>query len=338
MTSCEENKILTNRRSFIITSIATASAITLSAPVIAYVYEDPDRYGDKELKVSTVNKLRQNIRNIILSDPKLGGLFLKLAIQDAITYNAETGEGGPNGNILEKVLSKDAPESLLELKDAAKVLKGLSSTLKRYEITIADIVSFAGSEAIETAGGPRAVIQLGKLDPEKRIMLPNEYYPNLCGQGSDVVKAFKRAGLSERDVALLYGALGSMEGIASSSMNKINDIVEEEENEMGDKEISIPTSFGGPKEIYGKQMGKINTDFLKQVTNDVKLRKKSNLLMADVFYDEKVANYAIKYSENSAGFLKDLPESYARLMKLGTRYTGGKIGNLLGGQEKVIDY
>merc|ERR1712087_671144 len=136
---------------------------------------DPERYGDKELKVSTVNKLRQNIRNIILSDPKLGGLFLKLAIQDAITYNAETGEGGPNGNILEKVL----------LKDAAKVLIGLSSTLKRYEITNADIVSFAGSEAIETAGGPRAVIQLGKLDPEKRIMLPNEYYPNLCGKGSE---------------------------------------------------------------------------------------------------------------------------------------------------------
>jgi len=73
------------------------------------------------------------------------------------------------------------------------------------------------------------------------------------------------------------------------------------------------------------------------VANDLKLRKKSNSLLADVFYDENVGNFAIKYSQNSAGFLKDLPESYARLMKLGTRYTGGKIGNLLGGQEKIID-
>lgn len=58
----------------------------------AAVYVDPDRYGDKELKSATVNRLRQTIRDVLLKDATLAPCLLKIAIYDALRYNASTNE------------------------------------------------------------------------------------------------------------------------------------------------------------------------------------------------------------------------------------------------------
>jgi hypothetical protein len=292
---------------------------------------DPDRYGDKELKIATVNKLRQNVRDAILKDPTLAPLFVKVAIQDALTYNAKDETGGPDGSIVASILASDAPASLKGLKPAAEQLSAISAKIKRTtEITMADVVTFAGAEAIESAGGPRIVVQLGKTDPRpsKKGSTPTTTtYPDLCGQGNgkEVVSAFLNTGLTEREVALLYGVVGAMEKVVSN----VEPVVEEEEedNEMGDKDIFIPSSFGGPKEIYGKQLGKIDDSVFVSVKEDLNKGRKP---IADVFAVDLVGNWANKYAGNKGGFIKDLPEAYGKLMGLGTKYTGGKVGSLLG--------
>lgn len=315
----------------VVTSAVTTSTVILSNPSITHatVYVDPDRYGDKELKIATVNKLRQNIRNTIVTTPTLAPLFVKLAILDAISYNPTTGDGGPDGTIVSLIMAKDAPASVAGLKPAAEKLLEVAKGIKRTtEITMADVVTFAGAEAIESAGGPRIVVQLGKTDPKQQKASSSiVVYPDLCGKdnGAQVIKAFLDAGLSEREVALLYGAIGSMEKVADSVV--VEDVEEEEANEMGDVEVFIPSSFGAPSQIYGKQLGAMDNSVYTSVVSDMKKGRKP---ISDVFTDEKVVQWATKYAGSKGGFLKDLPEAYGKMMALGTRYTGGKVGSLLG--------
>mmetsp|Transcript_44392 Transcript_44392/g.53665 ORF Transcript_44392/g.53665 Transcript_44392/m.53665 type:complete len:360 (+) Transcript_44392:127-1206(+) len=325
-----------SRRSFGLTLLTPLPLLLPSGPSSAAVYADPDRYGDKELKIATVNKLRQNIRDAILKNPAYAPLFLKIAIQDALTFNAETGEYGPDGSIIGVILAKDCPSSLQPLQKAAGVLYDIRNKIKKTtEITMADVVGFAGAEAIETAGGPRIVVQLGKTDPiPSASAKPAMSYPDLCGKGggagATVVSSFLKAGLSEREVALLYGVLVDMEAIAAKFSV---DEEEEEENEMGDKSVFIPASFGAPSQIYGQQIGKITGGVYKDIVKDLRGKK---VPVADVFMDEKVGGWANRYANNPSGFLKDLPEAYGKLMGLGLRYTGGKVGALLGGQESTL--
>lgn len=299
----------------------------------AAVYLDPDRYGDKELKIATVNKLRQNVRDSILKTPSIAPLFVKVAVQDALTYNAKSEEGGPDGTIVSAILNGES-SGLSELKVAAEELVQIRKKIKRTtEVTMADVVAFAGAEAIESAGGPRIPIQLGKMDPDptvskKRTSSP-VIYADLCSSkaGKDVLDAFANAGLSEREVALIYGALGSMESV-STAFKKDDDNFEE--NEMGDVDIFIPSSFGSPQEMFGSRLGQMDNSAFKDVAADIKKKKSPSV---DVFRDDKVGQWAVKYAGNNNGFLKDLPEAYTKIMALGGRYTGGKVGSLLGSGE-----
>lgn len=319
---------MTNRRGWL-KNVAGVSAASLilgnGGPAKAAVFYDPDRYGDKELKIATVNKLRQNIRDAILQDPSMASQFLKIAVQDALSFNAVKDEGGPDGTIVNVILG--GKPALAGLKPGATKLAEIAKKIKRTtEITMADIVTFAGAEAIESAGGPRIPVQLGKLDPVKAKEFD---YPDLCGSdaANKIVEAFNTSGLSEREVALIYGALGSLETTAKSFKKEDDDF---EENEMGDEAVYIPSSFGSPQEIYGVQMGKMDNAVFKNVAKEIKQKKKVDV---GVFNDDKVAGWAIKYAGNNNGFLKDLPEAYEKIMGLGTRYTGGKVGSLLGGGE-----
>ena len=314
-----------------VAAAATSVVPFIDVPVAsAAVYVDPDRYGDKELKSATVNRLRQTIRDVLLKDATLAPCLLKIAIYDALTYNASTNEGGPNGSVVAVVLSKDPPPSLIELRPAAEALVAIYKLVKRTtETTMADIVAFAGSEAIESFGGPKSVVQLGKLDPSKGSPLPSaNQYPDLFGSkrsAQDIVSQFSKAGLNERDIALLFGAIGSMERVLATRVEEEED--EEEENEMGDKAVFIPSSFGAPSEIYGKSIGKMDQTIFVEAVADIKSKRTPKYA---VLGDEGVAKWVAKYSDKKGGFLKDLPYAYNRLTSLGTTYTGGKIDALLG--------
>ena len=64
------------------------------SPAAASVAFDPDRYGDKELKIATVNKLKQKLRNAIAGDLTLAVPFVRLAINDG---REEGRKGGREG-------------------------------------------------------------------------------------------------------------------------------------------------------------------------------------------------------------------------------------------------
>ena len=43
------------------------------------------------------------MRETILADPSLGPAFFKLALSDALSYDAKTNKGGPDGSVLAAV-------------------------------------------------------------------------------------------------------------------------------------------------------------------------------------------------------------------------------------------
>ena len=103
MTSVTPSRIGQNEKGNLQSAIALVTSgilvTSLAPPALAKVYFDTDTYGDKELKIATVNKMKQKLRNAILADNSLGGDLLKLAINDALSYDAKTEDGGPDGSI-----------------------------------------------------------------------------------------------------------------------------------------------------------------------------------------------------------------------------------------------
>ncbi len=77
-------------------SAAALCAAGVSAPAVA-VTVDPDKYGDKELKIATVNKIRQNIRNECGKDLSLLVPLMQLSLADAFSYDRSTGAGAGAG-------------------------------------------------------------------------------------------------------------------------------------------------------------------------------------------------------------------------------------------------
>merc|ERR1712125_314187 len=117
--------------------------------------------------------------------------------------------------------------------------------------------------------------------------------------------------------------------VAASTFKVVKEDIEE--NEMGETEAYIPTSFGAPNQIYGQAIGRIDGTFLKTIVKDIKQMKKPS---SAVFSDNLVAEWAGRYASKGNSLVRDLPEAYVKLMGLGTLYTGGKVGSLLGGNEK----
>ena len=299
-------------------SVGTAAALFSSSPspVRALVYVDPNRYGDKELVVGIMNKLRQCVRDVILKDVQLAPLFLELAIQDALTYNTLTQKGGPNGRIVQYLLETKQPASLYS---AAQELQAIRGKLQQStEITMADLVTFAGAEAMESLGGPRIVLQLGKLDDvDVNNKLPMTIHE--LDNGPETIQAFQQSGLTERDVTLLFGAMASMEQIVekqlamSNTDNHDDDYIDEdeEENEMGDPNVEFATSFGAPSQIYGKQLGRMDDSIYKQ---EVTLQRSKQA--TGIWANEIVGEWTMRYAKG--GFFKDLPEAYSRLVQVGS--------------------
>eukprot|EP00953_Heterococcus_sp_UTEX-ZZ885_P006404 3919-Heterococcus_DN1.PRE.1 len=77
-----------DRRGFLAAAVSSAAVALAVAPSEATVYFEIDRYGDKELKLGTVSKIRQAWRNKMLENPELAPAILSLAITDALGYNA----------------------------------------------------------------------------------------------------------------------------------------------------------------------------------------------------------------------------------------------------------
>ena len=332
------NNLTTNKN-----KLETISIFTPPVPVAnAEVYFDPDRYGDKELKLATLNKLRQKIRNCINDDPTLAYQFLRLSIADALSYDASSGSGGGDGFI--QYIYKDSKDDALApaLAAALTIKKDIQRT---NEMTLADIISFAGAEAIESFGGPRIPIQLGRTDAKpptgklNPLQLPSPFEPGITSLG--LKERFVRSGLGPREQALLLGALGTLEISGLKAKDKLqqqknkkkvssNNFDDDDDDDTDYDNYGVPegllTSFGRPQDIYGKSLndGEFNSGYLKTVLTAEKDSKKGNIdpMMLELLVkDESVKSFTSKYASNSPAFVKDLSEAYQKLSNLGRRET-----------------
>lgn len=177
----------------------------------ATVYLDPAMYGDQELRVSAVDSLRESVRRAVLQDPTLTVAFYRLALMDGLSYDSSTGKGGPDGTVLRSVLSsKDTSDEVLLLKKACEVILESCKRLKKLSsITVADAIALAGAQSVESVGGPVLSVQLGRTDaPPNAPLSPLPL--NLLSSSSSpqaVSKAFRTAGMTEREMVALLGLL-----------------------------------------------------------------------------------------------------------------------------------
>ncbi len=222
-----------DRRAFLTKStatIATTLGLTFASfaspqttpAANAVVYLDPAMYGDQENRLSAVDSLKESVRRAILQDPQLAPSFYTLALLDGLSYDAKSGDYGPDGRVIKAVLeTTDTSPYVANLKVAANVLIDSKKSLKKLtSITIADAVALGGTEAIEAIGGPNLSIQIGRTDfnPGAKFNpnLPLDLF-NGSYESKEVSDAFKRSGLTEREMTALLGALLTLEKVDKDS-------------------------------------------------------------------------------------------------------------------------
>jgi hypothetical protein len=242
-----------SRRTFLRTLLAASAGVWLSdVPgeahpqhvAQAFVEFDVNRYGDKEIRVSTLNRLKQNLRNVLSRSPHLFEPFVRLALADSLTFDADTQIGGSNASIrhiLAKIMEKPAGNSsaargVSQLMESLRALEPIRPFIK--EVSWADTIAYAGVVALELTGGPRMRVQNGREDAsaqrQEQVWLSVQQVPayerflNGLGQADDLEDAVTlsdigalliRAGLvpaQDRKQAqhmslLIVGALGELE-------------------------------------------------------------------------------------------------------------------------------
>lgn len=342
----------------------------------AEVFFDPAMYGDQELRVGTVDSVRERARRAILQDPRLAPAFYQLALLDGLTYNAASNKYGPNGGIIYAVLnSKDDSQYVSSLKGAANVLVQAEKDLKKKTaVSIADCIAIAGAESIESIGGPILPTQLGRMEPDKKkgielnVGLPVDL---LSGKRStdEVRDAFKRAGLTEREMTALLGGLLTLQRVEKTrttedwkesvkpkfvergKMGRMSDYkrltdedvkaaLEDEYDEDPDDGWYIADSFGTKDDRFGQRIAKDQIDeknFNKYMKDLYAFSIKKNTddvfgWIGDQILDSNSPTtqaWLKKYADSNLSYTKDLGTAYNAVTQLGAVYTGGKYENLL---------
>ena len=276
-------------------------------------------YGDQENRSSAVDSLKEAVRRAILQNPTLAPSFYTLALLDGLSYNVKSGEFGPDGRIVAAVLNTPNAgdsEYMSNLKKAAQVLVESKKSLKKLtSITIADAVALGGTEAVEAVGGPTLSIQVGRTDgPPNAPFNPN--LPLDLFEGKRPVKevsdAFKSAGLTEREMTALVGALlalnsvdkndakdwkastksqfrergkiGRMtefkrltdEDIENAAASEFDD--EDDEPGLFDDQPYIADTFGTKDQAFGKKVGDLDSKTFNKYLQTVNKTYKSGVL------------------------------------------------------------
>jgi len=284
--------------------LAGLAGAVAAPPAQATVFLDPARYGDQELKNAAIAKCRTRVRDVIAKDPSTAANFFLLALLDGLSYDEKTKRGGPDGTVAASIQLPGRAYD--ELKDAVDILQESQKALKRTNaLTLADLIALSGAEALAAVGGPEISVQLGRTDNPKLLdaiksvskgglreaealgIAPAFDVEN--GTPSDVIKAFRRSGFTEREAAALLGALAVLQGdevvnakpvkneereqgkqrgkIARGKAANTNFVIDTLGTNEGTEEASvdkfegdvddfyIADAFGSRKEAYGRRVG-----------------------------------------------------------------------------------
>ncbi|CAM9446873.1 unnamed protein product [Heterosigma akashiwo] len=187
-------RMMESRRNFLVQAGLSTGLLVNTMKSDAKVYFEIDKYGDKELKIGTVNKLNQNLRNAMGKDPTLIPAFFRLALYDGLNYVAASNLGGLDGKLDPRLRELD-PAAGRALGEALAIKARLQRT---NELSLADVIAFGGAQAIECVGGPKIVVQLGRTDNQK----VQESRPLAALGTAD----FQRSGLGASEGVLLLAA------------------------------------------------------------------------------------------------------------------------------------
>lgn len=267
-----------SRRAMLAQSAAAAAAV-IASPVFAVNF-DPDRYGDKELKTATINKVTQNLRNELAKDLTLLAPVVQLALSDAFSYQAD-GTGGIDGSIL---MELDRPSSKGLEKAAALVVKVHNDLQRVTEISYSDTIAFAGATAIQAVGGPKVSVQLGRADaktaqPEGSREGFSWESPTLAG----LRNMGKGAKLTDTELVALIGTLGTLELAARPMPAFLDDGSEDDDDIDPDGKAAAAEVGGGSADVmYGKakksgpQRGDASYERDQKLAVDVRVQKIGN--------------------------------------------------------------
>eukprot|EP00980_Cylindrotheca_fusiformis_P026212 scaffold15514_cov129-Cylindrotheca_fusiformis.AAC.20 len=346
-----------------------------ASPASAEVFFDPAMYGDQELRVGTVDSVRERTRRAILQDPKLAPAFYQLALLDGLSYDTQNNKYGPNGGVIYSLFnSKEDSQYMSSLRSAADVLIQAEKDLKKKTaVSIADCIAIAGAEAIESIGGPVLPVQLGRLEMDKKKIEYSSALPLDIFSGkrtpADVRSAFKKAGLTEREMAALLGGLLTLQSVEKTrttedwkasarpkfvergKMGRMSDYKRLSDDDIRAAEADefeedpddgwyIADSFGGRDDRFGQRIAKdeINEKNFNKYLKDLDglARKKKNVddfgWISKVLYDPDSPTtqaWLKKYADSNLSYTKDLGIAFNSLTQLGAVYTGGKYENLL---------
>ena len=252
-----------------------------------------------------------------MQDVLLAPALLELAILDALGYNTETDEGGQDGSILFE-LTDNSSKYLVKASDTLQTIK--KELLRTNTVSYSDLVAFGGGEALETVGCGRVTVQVGRFDAKtaNKLLQSTELSTS---SASDIKSSFLRSGLTAQQIALLLGALGEVNRIASETYTAQQNAVSNNDDDDEDEQPFVPTTFGARDAIYGAKMGKADfgVTYLKSI---LKAKNQQESPLAKCLTENPdVKFFAQKYAQSEAAFVKDVPEAYLRLTLLGEAYT-----------------
>jgi hypothetical protein len=294
----------------------------------AQVFFDGDAYGDKELKVATLNKLKQTLRNSMTKNPDLALSFFELAVTDALGFDVSSEDGGLDGSIV----FEEAPSSFTS---AIKALRGVQEDLSATNaISFADCVAFGGGEALETVGSARVTVQLGRADAKKA----NAKAPSFDmwrGDSSEapvknVKKLFASAGLTARDIAALLCAHGEIRRILRERQAKMKPADMDgsgDDDEEAEEQDFVPSSFGRRDMMYGEKLSSgFSTAYVKDLLQAVKKTAPSeirlSLLDRTLIEDEEIRAVAAGFASSGGDkFSEAVVSAYIRLCGLGQKFS-----------------
>lgn len=319
----------------------------------AAVFFDTERYGDKELKVSLLNKIKQQFRALYEKKPELLVAMFRIAMYDALTYNKATDAGGMDGTAVKLLADEEDALTVSALKEINRIFKELG---RQTQITYADVIAYAGAVAIEATGGPRTIIQLGRTDGKyKEDAIPPSAMDNwdpAAPTAEGILSAVKYSGLTAKDAVLMSGTLGALE-LASSRMAQaikdkvacnpeLEDCTEEEEGYYG--LYSPVTIVSETKKEFGKNRGasavNSNTGFdsarIAGLAGDAKFSNQFLVLAASgkstdplakaLMGNEETKKFVLEYGDvgKSRDFARDAEKLYVKLTELGRSNTSAR--------------
>lgn len=307
--------------------LAHAASWTLLHPLIsrATVPFDMARYGDRELQVATLNRLKQAVRDAASAEPELIPAFFELAVADALDFRRSSSAGGLDGSV--RFLASSSPSLT---KAVAAVDKLQRALVAQTEVTYADMLAYSGGQAIEIVGGPRVLVQLGRDDASSAGGSGGGAGTPLLDLGAgnlqDVRAVFSAAGLGSRELVLLAGTLGVLRDVARNAKPA------KEETFSADEDDETTSKLAGYAEPE-KGKGALGIDVRMRKLDSVggapfgsaylALLAKSDaggsdpigaMLLSDPELRAIVGKYA---SEKPAQFGKDAAELYQTITTLG---------------------